>query len=455
MTPSPLKRHVRASPAVGSRLSGLDAATQKMLTEGRTILMNPSMDQLAAALTKVQGRSRKNVVSVDEANAVYYEVVQGGQNSACAGPEKCPRSFQFGVTSTVFLVARLHESLIACAIGRQQVLPGQAANPPITSDPYGNPRQWFKEVLATFWTHLDDDQIKEIQRHAVAGAMQLAAQQDWLITRAQGAERAGLRRRLQLQALFNRSTPVYVSEFASALHRIADELGSLGEDSITWRAFQIRWPSIAERYKRDLLQTFRMGVAFRHDLARVPMGASKYSLSFSTWSGAQTVFGGTQIVFQVCSPLLSVKEGANDASATDLRSFLRRSAERSPHPVTPDTVGWLRVHVDDLHRLVFVDEVQSDVMEALYEMAAHGETEALALSRDWADWHVNGFSTVRQWAGSVGYRISMHSEQSAQAIQDKTRSARKWTMYYGVLIKRFKLAKKTYAGYPGPIFVDP
>jgi len=39
------------------------------------------------------------------------------------------------------------------------------------------------------------------------------------------------------------------------------------------------------------------------------------------------------------------------------------------------------------------------------------------------------------------------------AIQDKTRSARKWAIYYGTLTKRFKLVREDLDGYPGPIFV--
>jgi len=75
------------------------------------------------------------------------------------------------------------------------------------------------------------------------------------------------------------------------------------------------------------------------------------------------------------------------------------------------------------------------------------------LESNFADWHVNGFSTVRQWAATIGYRVALHSERSAMAIQDKTRSARKWAIYYGTLTKRFKLVREDLDGYPGPIFV--
>ena len=136
-----------------------------------------------------------------------------------------------------------------------------------------------------------------------------------------------------------------------------------------------------------------------------------------------------------------------------LRQFIRQRGQSSPHPVTPETVGWLRVHVDDLHRLVFVDEVQSDVIEDLLELGSGSNAEARKLAREWADWHVDGFSSVRHWAASIGYQVGLHSTDSAKAIPGKTRSTRKWSLYYGTLIKRFELRLQPLDGYPGPIFV--
>lgn len=173
-----------------------------------------------------------------------------------------------------------------------------------------------------------------------------------------------------------------------------------------------------------------------------------------TWSDEQMVFGGTQIVFQVCSRLLSTAEGAGHNSTFQLRRSLREAAEWSMHPVTAETVGWLRVHVDDLQRLVFVDEVQSDVVEHLLARAAEGDVAAQMLARELTDWQVNGFASVRHWAAAIGYRVAMLSEESVAAIAAKTKSARKWNVYYGALIKRLGLARHACAEYPGAIFID-
>ena len=58
------------------------------------------------------------------------------------------------------------------------------------------------------------------------------------------------------------------------------------------------------------------------------------------------------------------------------------------------------------------------------------------LPKEIADWQVNGFASVRRWARSIGYRIAMHSEESAAKVEGKTTSPRNWAFYYASLIKR-------------------
>jgi hypothetical protein len=435
-------------------LRGLDAVSLNFFGEGAEVLINPDLDQVTKALSKVQARSRKNCLSEQEALAVFRRVAQEGQSNAHAGVQDCPRNFKFGITSTVIQVVRLTDTMIGCSIGRREVQPGEKGLPPVSADPFENPRQWLKQIVTTFWTRLDDRQIAMIEKQTVSVAMQLAASRAWQDTHTQGTNRAAVKRRLQLDALFRSAQPVYVSELMSELRRAVADLTASGDSEVTWRAVQMRWPSISARYKRDLLGVFRQGIARRQDLADWSIGSPKYYLSFTTWSGSQTIFGGMQIVFQVCSKQLSVAEGVGHRSTFQLRKALRESAERSPHPVTTETVGWLRVHVDDLHKLVFIDEVQSDVMEALLKNAAEGDAAAQMFAKDLADWQVNGFSSVRHWAAAIGYRVAIHSEMSLTAVGDRTNSARKRNVYYAALIKRFRFALQMIDGYPAAIFAE-
>ncbi|MDM7943544.1 MAG: hypothetical protein QUV35_13045 [Hydrogenophaga sp.] len=432
----------------------LDADSLKLLGDGRQVLINPDMSQLRQALSKVQARTRKHLLSIDEASAVYRRVAQEGESSACAGLKDRPAYFGYGVSSTVIQVARLSDSMIGCFIERQQVLPGTKGVPPVSADPYENPQAWLKQVVTAFWMRLDDAQIASIERHALSVAMELGARESRNRSHAGGEHRAGLKRKLQLQALFKHTEPLYVSELADTLQRIEHELRASNESHITWRAFQLRWPSIAARYKRDLLMAFRQGVAQRDGLVLMCTGTSKYSLAFSLWSEVQTVFSGPQIVFQVCSPRLVWSGDTPNDDTTALRESLRDLAEDSGHPVTQETVGWFRVHVDDLHRLVFIDEVQSDVMEHLFACRALGDVTARQWAQELADWQLNGFSTIRQWASVIGYQVAMHSHESSAKIEGKSRSARKWNIYYEVLIRHFSLTLEEFSGYPAPIFVE-
>jgi hypothetical protein len=225
---------------------------------------------------------------------------------------------------------------------------------------------------------------------------------------------------------------------------------------VAWSNFQKKWPSIAMRYKRDLLGIFQGKYADVEDLESYRTGSDKYSIKFTTWEGTQRIFPGTQIVFQVESPLLSIENGVGHCSNLSIRKSLRTLVMASEHPVTALTVGWLRVHVDDFNRLCFIDEVQSDVMEYLLQLSSEqGNPVADAMSKDFIDWLVHGFVSVQHWAHCIGYRVAMHTRLSAESVGNKTASERKWNVYYGSLIKRFRLVEFDPLGYFAAVFVEP
>lgn len=435
---------------------GLGPTTLELFSEGQEILFNPTRDEIKATLAKVQQRCRKNLLKLEQAVAAYDFVAVHGEERAHDGVQDCPRNFDYGITSTVIQVARLTDEIVGCAIGRKQVQPGENGMSPISVDLYDEPRKWMNQVITTFWTHLSDQQIAAIQQRAVSVAMALAAEREWDGAQVFAAARIGLKRRLQLKALFKSVEPVYVSELEHGLKQIAGVLRSRGMKAVDWRTFQQQWPSISARYKRDLLGIFKAKSVATNELEQFRLGNKKYSVSFTTWTGVQTVFPKTQIVFQINSKALAVTEGAGHPSTFRLRRTLHELSSESLHPVTPETVGWLRVHVDDAHRVCFVDEVQSDVLEHLFSLATtDSKAVAAAMAKDFSDWHSHGFGTVQHWAQSIGYRIAMHSQRSASLIENKTASERKWNLYYGTLIKRFGLMETKLDGYPASVWIAP
>ena len=433
----------------------LDAQTLALFSEGCEVQLNPDLTWLDQALDKVQARARTNRLTLQVAAETLRRVTIGGETSACAGLKNCPASFRYPITTTQVVVARLDDDLIACSIGRRVVAPGESCLPPVCADPIEEPMQWLQQVVTTFWTRLDDRRIERLRRGAVARTLAIAAAdvgQDW---RDCARGRAAAKRRLQVEHLSHGAEPIHVTELEASLRRIADELRGASCHEVTWRAFQQRWPSIATRYRRELRHVFRQGSASVQALQLVSPDPGTFWLSFDTWWGPQMIFGGTQLVVQVCSTLLA----DDGASETYLNSVLvrqlREKAIATPHPGSAETVGWLRVHIDDQHRLVFIDEVQSDVIERLREAAcAGGDVGARALMVALGDWILHGFSTIARWADAIGYRVAMHSRASAACISGKTRSERKWNVYYAPLIKQQGMQLASFDGYPAPIWFD-
>ena len=439
--------------STGKARPGLGTFALEEFSEGQKILLNPTDAEIKTALAKVQQRCRKNLLKLEVALAAYHQVLEEGEDLAHAGVQDCPRSFDYAITTTVIQVARLSDDFVACAIGRKQVYPGEKGLAPVRADPYEEPRQWLNQIITTFWTHLNDQQIAAIHQRAVTIAMRLAAERDWEFEHGYGSARAGIKRKLQLDALFKSVEPVYLSELEHAVKQIATALRAQGQKQVDWRAFQQKWPSISARYKRELLGLFNNKAVAVHELEALRFGPSKYSVSFTTWAGVQTIFRKTQIVFQINSSALSVATDAGHPSTFRLRRALRQLAEDSSHPVTTETVGWLRVHVDDFNRICFIDEVQSDVVEHLLSLAPT-DVHAAAMAKEFSDWLVHGFGTVQHWAHSIGYRVAIHSQLSASQIEGKTPSERKWNVYYGALIKRFGLVLTEPKGYRASVYIE-
>lgn len=444
-----------ATALLAARQRRLDARSLALFSEGQEIRLNPDVDWLRQALDRVQARARTNRLSREQAAEALHRVTIGGETSACAGLKDCPSSFRFPITTTQVVVARLTNDLIACSVGRRAVMPGRICLPPVCADPIDEPQRWLREVVTAFWTRLDGSQIERLRRTATARTLAIAAADVGGSWRERAFGRAAAKRRLQVEQLFRTVEPAYVTELDESLRRIIDELVFTGRRVVTWREFQRRWPSIATRYRRDLLQAFRQGSTDIDALASTA-NASQFWLSFDTWDGPQTIFCGTQLVMQVCSDLLSAEDASRDSATDRLVRQLRAKASNSSHPATAETVGWLCVHLDDHHRLAFIDEVQSDVAEHLLAASrSDGDPSARALLGALGEWSLHGFSTVARWAASIGYRTAIHSEASAACISGKTPSVRKWSVYYASLIKRQGLELSSFQGYRAPIWVMP
>lgn len=239
---------------------------------------------------------------------------------------------------------------------------------------------------------------------------------------------ASLRRRLE--PLLGLGSPHFVSELEYWLRRIGDEWEAEGRMQVRWRDFQRRWPSIAARHAQPLQALFHpRGVAATSALRGFVASRQPYSLKLSVWTGWQRIFPAHQLVVQIGSRLLlhAPTHTTDRLAELQIRHRLCTAAIEDLHPTGPDTVGWLRVHVDTRHRTLFVDEVQSDVLELLRRLAAQDEQpQAAALRAEFSDWHFHGFATLLHWARGCGWRVALHSRESARCVSGMTLSERKW-----------------------------
>lgn len=421
----------------------------KELLGKREILINPDWEEIESALKRVQRACRKNLLKADDAKGIWKKSRRVGGKSPSIGVIECPKSYGYEMETTLFQVVEIALDLTGVIIGRESTYPGTRTAIPITSGS-GYPAKWLQQVVTAFWTHLTDQEIEEAHQQAIVWVMKKSA--------AASARRAW-RRELQLQRLFRGVKPEFVSEFSNELCTTVALLNRDGLERISWKEFQVLRPSLSKRYQKNLLGFIRKGYVYTKELQSYVDDHQRYALSLDSWTGPQRIFNDPQILFRITASRLYEAIGCRGPIYRNLVSAFRILSEHSFHPTTADTVGWIRVHIDDENRICFIDEVQSDVMEDLYasiQREGRNVDVARGFYREIKDWHLHAFATVQHWSRSIGYTVAIHSKQSAfSGERGMTPSERKWQTYYQSLIKGKQLVETVVPGYPGPIFLDP
>lgn len=370
--------------------------TPKLLGEivpaGTILLINPTQDELMKALSVMQKRMRKNQLSCEQLRQLYEDSRRDGFFSACISTaDTAPQRYGFDYPSTQAAACRLGEGLIGFVLTRSLTPPGDTVRPPIypfhPGDPDFDPLVWFKSIMTTFWTRLTDEEIAALDRTAIEQAMlkfvlQREAQRAVEARRArqqrardlqderERIEIAEQRIRDQLTHLFKGTCPEYATHLSEACSQIASSLTLEGRDAVAWNEFKKRWPSVADRYQNDLLPLIEDGGISVATLQKA-QGARMFSLSLGLWTGAQRLFDAPQIVFRVEAKELVTRMVESDPGLKFVLEKVRKQncLTSRYHPAQEWTAGWLRVHVDDDNRIVFVDEIQSDTLEYIRSLA--------------------------------------------------------------------------------------
>jgi len=435
-------------------------------THKRVILINPNWDEVKGAVRQVEKRCRKNKIDMQEVFELYEESSEDEFTQGWRGRFACPERFSYGVEGTVSLMIRIPGGLTGLCVERQHVEPGARSVTPIReSDPQSPSVDWFNDLLAVFWTHLKDEEVTALNHWMIQKVMQRAAEEeayreqwrrDGPLRREHAIEAqkaAAKNRQKQLEILFRGIRPQYSSLLAESMKRISRELESETKQDVTWSTFKKRWPSVAVRYQNDLLPFLDNNRLSINSMRSLPPD-QEFQLHLSLWTGGQRLRRVPQIVFVISSERICEELIQKDAGNGPLAAFLRRYEGSVAHPNAFRAVGWLRVHVDDFNKLVFVDEVQSDFMETLHRRKEKDALFKEAMAR-YTPWNLHGFASISRWADEIGYRVCIHSRESAVKKTGMTKSTRKWNTYYNPIIKRFGLTRAEFDGYPAQIYVRP
>ena len=419
--------------AVNAVVGELSSREMKEILGRDQILINPSWPQVKKALATAQTRTRINRLSEKAVKQALKQVESGDEELVTLGVVTCPKKYFYDLNSTVFQAIRITEDLFGVFISRLSAPPGQSTTPPLwhTSE---TPAQWCNEVIDTFWTQLTEEQMDEVYQRRILS----------LLPRSVSS----------MEILLGFTRPKFVSEATVALRDLAKKLQQNGIDSMSWAALKKFDQTTTTRFPQVLLSLAEGNHITTQSLLEYCDSNRIFGLAYRRWEGASRIFDVPQLVINVQSP------GIVRATLKELppNTGIWLECVGENHPTERDTIGWLRIHLDQTNQIIFIDEVQSDFLEEIrsFQCKEHQSDyrrvalEAAAAAEPWAR---HGVATCLQWAREMGFRLGFHTWDSAGRIHHMTPSPRKWNTYYGKLIKRFNFKPMVVPGYPEKIHI--
>ncbi|HFD87477.1 MAG TPA: hypothetical protein ENJ35_07370 [Gammaproteobacteria bacterium] len=388
----------------------------------------------------------------NELESAWWSVVDGANEISCVGEWRCPGYYGYGIRGTVVQFVRIAPDLVGFYLDRQEIPPGACSRFPVSTFASSEDGQietderrkraldWMSSLLSVFWMYLTDDEIEFVEHRALTYVMEETLKRRH---KKEAVEHI-------LKSLINAGKPGFVSEFEYACRQIGQSMRKQGVSSIAWKRLQAEYPSVAERYKEQFLPMISGGKLTVEQLEKVKYRSS-YEIRLSVWRGGYAIEDVPQLVIEVRNSGIHEGYVEQGGQYEMVSRKLREVAAMPRHPGTENTIGWLRIHIDNEQKICFVDEVQSDALEAAL---AIGNEPARLFVKECRDWNLHGFATVCKWAMDIGYRAAIHSRESVQARAYMTQSDRKWNTYYRSIIHRFGLKKCVFPGYSMPLWVD-
>ena len=419
--------------AANAVVSKLSSSEMKEILGRDQILINPSWPQVKKALATAQIRTRINRLSEQAVKQALKQVESGDEELVTLGVVTCPKKYLYDLSSTVFQAIRITEDLVGVFISRLSAPPGQATRPPLrhVSD---TPTRWCNEVIDTFWTQLTEGQMDEIRQRRILSLLPRSV--------------------TSMEILLGFTRPKFVSEATVALRDLAKKLQQDDRERISWAELKKFDQTTTTRFPQVLLSLAEGNRITTQSLLEYCDSSQRFGLAYRRWEGPSRIFDAPQLVINVQSP--EIVRSTLEKLPHNTTLLLQGVAAH--HPTELDTIGWLRIHFDQTNQIIFIDEVQSDFLEEMRPFQRDGRhsdhwrvaMEAATAAEPWAR---HGVATCLQWAREMGFRLGFHTWDSAGRIHHMTPSPRKWTTYYGKLIKRFNFQPMDVPGYPEKIHI--
>lgn len=435
----------------------------ELVPEKTLILIDPDWTDLRKALKTVQKGTRKNKLHEDDLKTLFDTSGEASFFSAWLhSVKKAPLRYGYDYPSSQAAACRLPSGSTAFVLRRISTPPGQAILPPVypskPSDRSFDYLKWRDSVVSVFWTHLTDAELEEIESVTTTETMIRLQPRRATRERVARARRLANERamRKMLQTLCRGITPIYASELSDRLAHIADDLTIAGQDNIPWRMFKKNWTALVDKYQDDLVPLVE-NAHLSVEAMRSFVQPRRYTLSLGVWTGMQRIFPVPQLVFHInCEPVLEDLVQQDLACERIVGKITRHNQVLAgSHPLRKWSVGWLRVHLDEANRLVFIDEVQADSLELLRTQTSGPDAEcAKRAQKSLARWNLHGAASVHRWGHQIGFRLAMHSKASLRKKSGATQSERKWNTYYKPIIKAFGLKEITVQDYGVTIMVE-
>jgi hypothetical protein len=134
----------------------------------RQLLINPDAPDMVDALEAIQHGTRERRLDAAAVEAGWQRFQAGEADPVgLAAQTEAPGHYQWPVRSSIVQIVSLTPTLTGAVLERAAIQPGRPLDWPIPLNP-GSVIERRNAIVTVFWTHLSDEDIRELDEHTAA-----------------------------------------------------------------------------------------------------------------------------------------------------------------------------------------------------------------------------------------------------------------------------------------------